>query len=93
MKHFTITVYSDPSHAWGKCRRDVCVNLGIADSISPYSYQRGDYVYLEEDVDLSLLCQALNERDTRVKFIEKHTYRDSRIRSYERYQPTKEASA
>jgi hypothetical protein len=29
---------------------------------------------------------ALNERDTRVKFVEKNTSRDSRIRSYERYE-------
>lgn len=85
-KTFTITVYSDAGHAWGKVRRDVLVNLGIADKITRYSYQRGDYAYLEEDCDLTTLCMALNERDTRVKFVEKHTNRDSRIRSYERYE-------
>jgi len=52
-----------------------------------YSYQRGEYVYLEEDCDLTTLCMALNQRNTRVKFVEKRTDRDSRIRSYERYKP------
>ena len=37
-KTFTITVYSDVGHAWGKVKRDVLVNLGIADKISRYSY-------------------------------------------------------
>lgn len=85
-KTFTIICYSDPSHGWGKVRRDVLVNLGIADKISRYSYQRGDYAYLEEDCDLTTLCMALNERDTRVKFVEKRSNRDSKIRSYERYE-------
>ena len=85
-KVFTIICYSDPSHSWGKVRRDVLVNLGIADKISRYSYQRGDYAYLEEDCDLTTLCMALNERDTRVKFVEKRSNKDSKIRSYERYE-------
>lgn len=86
-KTFTIIIYSDPFHAWGKVKRSVLHNLGIADQITPYSYQRGEYVYLEEDCDLSTLCMALNQRNTRIKFVEKSTNRDSRIRSYERYQP------
>jgi hypothetical protein len=85
-KTFTIIVYADPGHAWGKVKKSVLINLGIADKISRYSYQRGDYAYLEEDCDLTTLCMALNERDTRVKFVEKHTDRDSRIRSYIRYE-------
>lgn len=86
-KTFTIIVYSDPGHAWGKVKRIVLHNLGIADNITSYSYQRGEYVYLEEDCDLSTLCMALNQRNTRIKFVEKSTNRDSRIRSYERYKP------
>ena len=85
-KSFTIICYSDPSHSWGKVRKDVLVNLGIADKITRYSYQRGEYAYLEEDCDLTTLCMALNERDTRVKFVEKSSTKDSRIRSYERYE-------
>ena len=86
MKTFTVILYADPSHAWAKVKRSVLKNLGIEADIARYSYQRGDYAYLEEDQDLSLLCQRLNEHGTVVKFIEKHTDKPSRIRSYEPYQ-------
>ena len=84
-KTFTIIVYNDPGHAWAKVKKAVLVNLGIAGDISPYSYQRGDYAYLEEDCDLPRLCQRLNEHGTVVKFVERHSNNSSRIRSYERY--------
>lgn len=84
-KQFTVTVYSDPGHAWAKVKKDVLINLGIADKVSSYSYQRGDYAFLEEDCDLSLLMQALRVRGTTLRFIEKHTDNQSRIRNYERY--------
>jgi hypothetical protein len=86
MKTFTIIVYNDPSHAWGKVKRKVLDNLGIAQQVSSYSYQYKDNVYLEEDADLLLVCRhLLFNSDVQIKFVEKHTNRDSRIRSYERY--------
>jgi hypothetical protein len=86
MKTFTIIVYNDPSHAWGKVKRKVLDNLGIADKVSSHSYQYKDNVYLEEDADLSLVCRhLLFNTNVQIKFVEKHTNRDSRIRSYERY--------
>ena len=86
MKTFTIIVYNDPSHAWGKVKRKVLENLGVAQEISSYSYQYKDNVYLEEDADLSLVCRhLLFNSDVQIKFVEKHTNRESRIRSYERY--------
>lgn len=86
MKTFTIIVYNDPSHAWGKVKRKVLDNLGIAQQVSSHSYQYKDNVYLEEDADLSLVCRhLLFNSDVQIKFVEKHTNRDSRIRSYERY--------
>ena len=86
MKTFTIIVYNDPSHAWGKVKRKVLENLGVAQEISSHSYQYKDNVYLEEDADLSLVCRhLLFNSDVQIKFVEKHTNRDSRIRSYERY--------
>lgn len=86
-KTFTCIYYTDPGHGWFKVKRSVLHNLGIADQITAYSYQRGEYVYLEEDCDLSTLCMALNQRNTRIKFVEKHADRESRIRSYECYKP------
>ena len=86
MKTFTIIVYNDPSHAWGKVKRKVLDNLGLTQEISSYSYQYKDNVYLEEDADLSLVCRhLLLNTDVQIKFVEKHSDRDSRIRSYERY--------
>jgi len=84
-KTFTCIVYSDPSHAWAKVKRQVLVNLGIDKEVSSYSYQFKDNVYLEEDCDLSLLYQRLLKDDVRMKFVEKHTDKPSRIRSYESY--------
>lgn len=85
-KTFTIVVYSDRGHAWGKVKRQVLINLGLANKISRYSYQYKDNVYLEEDCDLFALHQALDMQGVRVKFVEKHTDRESRIRSYEHFQ-------
>jgi hypothetical protein len=86
MKTFTIIVYNDPGHAWGKVKRKVLDNLGIAQQVSSHSYQYKDNVYLEEDADLSLVCRhLLLNTDVQIKFVEKHSDRDSRIRSYERY--------
>ena len=88
MKTFTIMVYSDPAHSWGKVKRQVIDNLGLAQGVSEYSYQLRDNVYLEEDCDLGLLCQELHQRDVKIKFVYKHTDKASKIRSYESYQPT-----
>ena len=87
-KTFTIIVYSDPGHAWGKVKRNVLKNLDIEDKVSPYSYQLRDNVYLEEDCDLGLLLQALHDNDTQVKFVEKSSNNTSRIRSYDSFVPT-----
>jgi hypothetical protein len=85
MKTFTVIIYSDPGHAWAKCKREVLSNLGIANKVSAYSYQRGDYVYLEEDCDYPLLVDALRQRNTRIKCVERSANNSSRIRNYERY--------
>lgn len=85
MKTFTVIIYSDPGHAWAKVKRSVLNNLGIANKVSPYSYQRGEYVYLEEDCDYPLLVDALHWRNTRIKCVERSSNKDSRIRGYERY--------
>ncbi len=84
-KQFTVLFYTDPGHGWAKCKRKVINNLGIANKISPYSYQREDYVYLEEDCDFPLLVEALKKRNTRIKCVERRSRSDSRIRQYERY--------
>jgi len=84
-KTLKIKFYSDPGHGWGAVKRKVLVDLGIASQISPYSYQKGDTVYLEEDCDLPRLTTVLSAKGIWVEHIEKHTDRRSAIRSYETY--------
>lgn len=84
----TITVYNDPGHAWAAVKIAELHALGIADKISPYSYQRGKTAYLEEDCDLSAYLAALKTAGQQVQFIEKHTDKRSPIRSYQSYKVT-----
>lgn len=88
MKIKTIQYYTDPGHGWGKVEKSLLYELNIQDKISSYSYMRGDYAYLEEDCDLTVLCQALSDKGIPVKFVE-HTARikSSKIRSYACYKP------
>jgi hypothetical protein len=86
-KQFTIIVYNDPGHAWGKVKRRVLKQLGIEFDISAYSYQFKDNVYLEEDCDLPKLYIALDSTGHKVKFVEKTTNKQSRIRNYEPFNP------
>ena len=81
----TIKVYEDPGHAWGAVKRKVLFDLGIADKITSYSYQKGQTVYLEEDCDLFTLVGALRAKGNTVVFKEKHTNKYSPIRNYEHY--------
>lgn len=86
----TIQVYSDSGHAWAKVERSELVSLLLLGKISTFSYQRGDYVYLEEDCDLTLYVNALKAMNIECKFKESHTNKRSRIRSYDRfYSPIK----
>jgi hypothetical protein len=85
MKPLTITVYNDPGHAWGAVKRSVLFELGLLGEISPYSYQRGKTVYLEEDCDLFKLQKSLELRGVLYHFVEKYTNKRSPIRSYESF--------
>ena len=84
---FKVKFYNDPGHGWGAVKRQVLVDLGIADKISTYSYQKGDTVYLEEDCDYPLFTTTMNTAHGGVVFeyVEKTTDRRSPIRNYESY--------
>ena len=79
-------VYTDSGHGWASVKRSLLTDLGIADKVSRYSFQRGYRVYLEEDFDLPLLINALVTRGINPEWVEHHTDRRSPIRSYDRYQ-------
>lgn len=82
---FVIKFYADPGHGWGAVKRKVLDQLGIADKITAFSYQKGQTVYLEEDCDLATLVTALALKGETVQYKEKHTNKYSPIRSYDRF--------
>ncbi len=81
----TFHFYNDPGHGWMAVKRSCLKELGIARSISTYSYQRGDMVYLEEDSDYSIFLAALKNIGITPRIKEHHTERRSKIRSYDSF--------
>lgn len=77
--------YSDPGHGWAKVPRKLLVKLGIEDQITHFSYQRGDWCYLEEDCDLDQLAHALCARGVNLEWRRHFTDKRSKIRGYEHF--------
>ena len=83
MKKFTF--YSDAGHGWLKVPKALIIELGIADKISHFSYERSDSVYLEEDCDFPLFAQAY--APTTGISMNVISSNDSRVRTYRPYYP------
>jgi len=75
--------YSDPGHGWVKAPIDLLIELGILHKITEYSYKRGQFVYLEEDQDLTTFMEAMKANGKEVEYREHISDRSSRIRRYE----------
>lgn len=56
------TFHHDAGHGWLEVNRADLSELNITAKISPYSYQKGNKVYLEEDCDMSEFVWAYEER-------------------------------
>lgn len=85
-----IKFHEDSGHGWLQVPKKLINQLGIAHSISGCSYQKGDFVYLEEDCDMALFCKAIGwetQEDTKILWSElPRTYADhSPIRNYPHY--------
>lgn len=78
--------YTDPGHGWLDVPRALLHELGIAERVSSYSYQRGDSVFLEEDSDYSLFRRAMMQAGREFTTADIHTDGDSFIRSLPSYQ-------
>jgi len=50
--------HEDPGHGWLEVDRSELEQLGILRKISHYSYQKGNKVFLEEDVDAGIFIDA-----------------------------------
>jgi hypothetical protein len=81
------TYYQDPGHGWLAVKREWLKALGIEDRITPYSYQRGSTVYLEEDCDFPRFHEAAKAAGWEVNYSLKYADKRSPIRSYERFVP------
>jgi hypothetical protein len=77
--------YTDPSHGWLKVKRSLVEKLGLIDSISVYSYQKGPWVYLEEDCDATKFDLAMKERGIKYSVKHNHTNNSSGVRRMESF--------
>jgi hypothetical protein len=85
------TMFNDPGHAWLAVRKDELEDMGIMDKISPYSYQKGATVYLEEDCDFSVFVSARIARNKPFHVIEEYTDGFSPIRNFQSFNPAQSA--
>ena len=81
----TLNFFSDPGHGWLKVKKAELVKFGLIESISSYSYERNDSVYLEEDCDAPKYINVLKALNIQFKVKESTTNKSSKIRSYSRY--------
>tara|TARA_R110000868_G_scaffold313543_1_gene574520 strand:+ start:558 stop:920 length:363 start_codon:yes stop_codon:yes gene_type:complete len=79
-KELHCTKFSDPGHGWLAVKIELAKQSGA--KISPFSYQRGKTAYLEEDSDAPAFVQAIEIQGFKVFVEERHTDRNSPIRSY-----------
>jgi hypothetical protein len=81
----THKVYIDAGHGWMAVKRSELIDLGILDKITRCSYERGNTVYLEEDLDAITFVNAYEKKyGVRPVCDVKHSNTDrSPIRSYQ----------
>lgn len=80
-----LNFYTDPGHGWLAVKRNVLNDLGIERKITAYSYQRGETVYLEEDLDAATFIVAARNRGIEPVITHKFNAKRSPIRGYESY--------
>lgn len=80
-----LDVYCDPGHAWLKVPTELLSKLGIAEDITVFSYQRGEFSYLEEDCDAPTFLRAAEQAGMSVTLVTHVANQSSRIRNYDHY--------
>ena len=66
--------------------RHLVQSLDLAARITPYSYERGAWVYLEEDLDMGVFIDEYRARGGIVNIRQRNCReRVSRVRSYDHY--------
>lgn len=77
----------DAGHGWFKVKIQALEKLGIVALITPFSYARGQWAYLEEDCDATTYFNALAKAGKPMpKIVDKVAReRPSKIRSYDQF--------
>lgn len=76
--------HTDPGHGWIAVKRAELIRLNILNEITPWSYQKGKTVYLEEDCDANIFQKAKRIHKEKIEII--NSYRDyTPIRNYESF--------
>ena len=82
----------DPGHGWIKVSMSFLAELfgpNWRAKFTPFSYERGGFVYLEEDRDAITFVNRLKELEIPFKFRDRiNNERMSRIRNYSPLQPS-----
>lgn len=81
---------ADSGHSWLSVPRHDVLTLGLMQEISPYSYQKGLRVYLEEDNDKWTFLNAYKAKHGDFpKISERHGNRnsDAQVRRYDPFVP------
>ena len=81
----TFIFHADAGHGWLQVRRQELTALGIAEKITPYSYQHLDNVYLEEDLDAGTFLQALKADGRKFTISERYDGDRSTIRNFDSF--------
>lgn len=74
----------DPGHGWVAAQAEQVRALGVTPT--PYSYQDGETVYLEEDCDAPAYLRALTRAGIAYSIREVHTRGDAWIRRLPRFE-------
>lgn len=81
MKTVTRKFHSDPGHGWLEVPEAEVKSLGI--NVSPYSYRKGDMLFLEEDCDASAYIAAQRAKGVEVKTTSVYYDASAPIRNYD----------
>jgi hypothetical protein len=86
MKPKVYVLHTDPGHGWLAVKRRELAELGIAKEITQYSYQKGNTVYLEEDLDMqNFLIACRVYRGAEPEFRTSNRNESHPIRRFARY--------
>lgn len=87
---YRLNWFSDPAHGWLRVPLALIVELGLADTISKYSYRQGNYGYLEEDRDATIFIMAAKDAGWELEFADSPAHysdHDSIVRSFPSWTP------